>query len=116
MVKRKVEALDFADYLHRHSTFDGLADARIYVPEGRAVVGQSLLHGAVVDCPEIAHIERRCVRHKTLLAKPSLIFPYQFRTDFIETQVAAPNAEPHEAVGRCRICLGKAFFADAFQV
>lgn len=116
MVKRKVEALDSAYYLHRHGALDGLANACIYVSERLAVGGQSLLHGAVVDCPKVAHIERRGVRHKTLLAKPSLIFHYQFRTDFIETQVAAPNAEPHEAVGRRGICFGKAFFADAFQV
>lgn len=116
MVKRKVEALYSADYLHCHGALDGLAYARIYVLERRAVAGQSLLHGAVVYCPEVAHVERRGVGHKALFTKPCLVFPYQFRTDFIETQVAAPDTEAHKAISRCRICFGKAFLADAFQV
>lgn len=116
MVKRKVEALYSADYLHGHGALDGLADTRIYVLERRAVVGQSLLHGAVVNCPKVAHIERRGVRHKALLVQPCLVFPYQFRADFIETQVAAPDTEAHQAIDSRGVCFGKAFLADAFQV
>ena len=101
---RQVQSPEATDDLQRNGAFHGSVYPRVDVPERVALLGEPLLHGAVVHGTENAVVERNRVPRHAVGLQESLVFLHQLRGDFVHYNVLAVPETPETAqCGRVRL-------------
>lgn len=95
----KVKPLDALDVRQRHTPFHRLVDSAIHMLEGMHVADQSQIDGRPIVGAQDAHVKRRSVARKALIAQIGLIKLYHAGIHHTEGQVRI-SPEPHETVER----------------
>ncbi len=103
---REVEVSEAADNLEWDGTFDGLVHPRVDMLERIALPRQRLLHGAVVDGTQSAHIKGRGVGAHARRLQIAFIRHHERGVDRAESYVAPRGKETREAVSHRLITFG----------